>query len=291
MFCRLLIVGGLLSLIPLLLGFTGRWLPLGESLAVFRLPNLLAACILLPLLWRSKYIYPILALVLLSLGSIAVHYIPQNISAESTYRLYQKNMSFRIKETDTLKTDILVSNADFITLQEVTKKNLALVSELNHRFPSQHTCPSARVVSVSVLSRWPDMIESKCFDDERMAAMKVKTPEGPVWLISIHLYWPYPYGQAEQVEKLVKHIAGLEGQKIIAGDFNMVPWSHTLEAFQHASDTHLAGAAVHSFDLPYIPMSTPIDHVLVPVGSQSKIQRRDKSGSDHYGILAEFSLP
>jgi len=86
-----------------------------------------------------------------------------------------------------------------------------------------------------------------------MAAMKVKTPEGPVWLISIHLYWPYPYGQAEQVEKLVKHIAGLEGQKIIAGDFNMVPWSHTLEAFQHASDTHLAGALCIVSTYPIYP--------------------------------------
>ena len=222
---------------------------------------------------------------------MAVHYIPQNISGESTYRLYQKNMSFRIKETDTLKADILVSDADFITLQEVTTKNFAFLRELEDRFPAQHTCPFASVGSVSVLSRWPDMGESKCFDKDSMTAMKVKTPEGPVWVISIHLYWPYPYGQAEQVAKLVKQISKLEGRKIVAGDFNMVPWSHTLEAFQQTSNTHLAGATVHSFDLPYIPMSTPIDHVLVPVGSQSKIQRRDKSGSDHYGILAEFSLP
>jgi len=241
------------------MGFTGRWLPLGESLAVFRLPNLLPACILLPLLWRSKYIYPILALVLLSLGSMAVHYIPQNISGESTYRLYQKNMSFRIKETDNLKADILASDADFITLQEVTTKNFAFLRELEDRFPTQHTCLFASVGSVSILSRWPDMGESKCFDKDSMTAMKVKTPEGPVWVISIHLYWPYPHGQAEQVEKLIKHIAELEGRKIIAGDFNMIPWSHTLEAFQHASNTHLAGATVHSFDLPYIPMSTPIE--------------------------------
>ena len=291
MFRKFLITAGLLSLLPLLFGFTGRWLPLGESLAVFRLPNVMAACILIPLFWRNKYLYPVLAFIVLSMGSMAIHYMPQKINDQNAYRLYQKNMLFSIKNTGPLKADILASDADFITLQEVTNKNLVFLTELKDRFPSQHTCPFASVGNVSVLSRWPDMGESKCFDKDSMTAMKVKTPEGPVWVISIHLYWPYPHGQAEQVEKLVKHIESLEGPKIIAGDFNMVPWSYTLKAFERASDTNLAGATLHSFDLPYIPMSTPIDHVLVPESSQSKIQRRDKLGSDHYGILAEFNLP
>lgn len=291
MFRKFLIFGGLLSLIPLLLGFTGRWLPLGESLAVFRLPNVLASCILIPVLWRSKFILPILAFIILSFGSMIIHYIPQTVGGQNTYRLYQKNMLFRIGDTAPLKADILASETDFIALQEVTNKNLAFLSDLKSRFPSQHTCPFASVGNVSVLSRWPDMGESKCFDKNSMTAMKVKTPDGPVWVISIHLYWPYPHGQAEQVQKLLKHIEVLEGPKIVAGDFNMVPWSNTLKAFERTSDTNLAGAALHSFDLPYIPMSTPIDHVLVPSGSESKIQRRDKLGSDHYGILAEFNFP
>lgn len=70
----------------------------------------------------------------------------------------------------------------------------------------------------------------------------------------------------------------------------MVPWSHTLNAFKRASDTHMAGPTHHSLKLPYIPMTIPIDHILVPSGANATTQRRAKKGSDHFGVMAEFNM-
>ena len=286
MFRILLITIAVLSLVSLAMGFTGRWLALGESLAVFRLPNLLVVCLCLPVIRKTKYFYAALSLIILSLLSVAIHYLPQKLSSQDTYRLYQKNLSYRLQNTDALKADILSTKADFIALQEVTQNNRAFITDLQGHFPYQATCPYASIGGVSVMSRWPDMGERECV--KGMSAIKIKTPTGPLWVISVHLYWPYPYGQAEQVRKLTKQIYALKGPKIIAGDFNMVPWSYTLKSFERASDTQTA-RPIHSFDLPYIPMNIPIDHVLVPSGINAITLRREKKGSDHYGVLAEFN--
>jgi len=281
----------LLSLAPLTLGFTGGMLPLGDSLAVFRLPNLLVACVLIPFLRRTKYFYIALILIGISILSIAIHYVPQRVSNQDLYRIYQKNLSFLIKDTNALKADIMVAEVDFITFQEVTKRNFTFVSDLETLFPYQHTCSFASVGGVTVMSRWPDTGESECFKNDGLSAMKVETPAGSIWLISVHLYWPYPYGQAPQVEGLINQINELKGPKIIAGDFNMVPWSNTLNSFKRASNTDMARPTIHSLKLPYIPMTIPIDHILLPSGSNARVLRRDKKGSDHFGVVAEFNLP
>jgi len=287
----MLIIIGLSPLVPLMFGFTGSVLPLGESLAVFRVPNLLAACVLIPFLRKTKFLYIAIVLIVFSIASIAIHYVPQSISNQNAYRLYQKNLSFLIKDTEALKDDIILAKVDFITLQEVTEKNSAIISNLKDKFPYQTTCPFTAIGGVTVMSRWPSTGQSKCFTNEGMTAVEVETPTGPIWLISVHLHWPYPYGQAKQVKRLVNHIEALEGPKIIGGDFNMVPWAHTLKSFEQASDTQIARSAIHSLKLPYIPMTIPIDHILIPSGGNAKTQRRDKKGSDHFGVLAEFNLP
>lgn len=285
----LLSFAALISLTLLALGFTGRILPLGDSLSVFRLPNLLLLSVLMFALIKTRAFYLALGLTTLSAISIATNYVPQEIRRQSVYRLYQKNISYLNTDTSALKADILAVEADFITLQESTKKNLELASEIKTYFPYQLTCSFNN--GVTIISRWPSTNESHCFKLDGVGAMKVKTPTGPLWVLSVHLYWPYPYAQSRQVKRAIQLIEGLEGPKIIAGDFNMVPWSYSIKAFERASDTKIARPAIHSFDLPCIPMRIPIDHVLLPIGSKVKIERRDKKGSDHYGVLATFNLP
>jgi len=277
----------------LALGYTGRFIPLGESLAVFRLPILIIACGLLPILRTTKLLWPGLILILTSLLSMAIYYVPQKIDDQNVYRLYQKNMSFRIQNIVPLKADILGNRKiDFVTLQEVTNRNLGLVSQLSTEFFSSHVCPFAGVGGTAVLSRWPHIAGTKkCYEKDGMSVMQVNTPNGPLWVMAVHLNWPYPYRQAPQTKRLFKAIEGMDGPKLIAGDFNMVPWSYTLKAFERASNTQTVRPILHSFTLPYVPMTIPIDHVLVPKGSNAKTERRAKKGSDHDGVVVEFNWP
>lgn len=290
---KLLIITAGLSLGVLALGYTGRVLPLGESLAAFRLPNILAAAVFLLALRKYRVFYIGLALIILSVLSVASVYIPQRVTGDPVYRLYQKNLLYRIQDISDLKADMLgTQRTDFITLQEVSDPNLMLLEQLADDFPHQILCSFSAVGGPAILSRWP-VIEGQtyCHYNDGITAMKVQTPSGPLWIISIHQAWPYPYGQAAHTKRLLDRIEALEGPKLIGGDFNMVPWSYTLKAFEKVSGTHQARPAINSFTLPYIPMTIPIDHVLVPKNSRARAQRRGKKGSDHFGIIAEFTLP
>ena len=140
-------------------------------------------CLCLPVIRKTKYFYAALGLIILSLLSVAIHYLPQKLSSQDTYRLYQKNLSFRLQNTDALKADILSTKADFIALQEVTKNNRAFIKDLEGHFPYQATCPFASIGGVSVMSRWPDMGERECV--KGMSAIKIKTLTGPLWVLSL----------------------------------------------------------------------------------------------------------
>ena len=289
---KLLIITAGLSLGVLALGYTGRVFPLGESLAAFRLPNILAAAVFLLALRKYRVFYVGLALITLSVLSVASVYIPQKVTGDPVYRLYQKNLLARNQDISDLRADIVGPHKiDFITLQEVFGTNGKLLTQLADEFPHQILCSLPGYTGLAILSRWP-IIEGQTYcQHDGMTAMKVQTSAGPVWLISIHQKRPYPYEQATHSKHLLGRIEALEGPKLIGGDFNAVPWSYTLRAFEKISGTHQARPAINSFTLPYIPMTIPIDHVLVPKNSRARAQRRGKKGSDHFGIIAEFTLP
>ena len=87
---------------------------------------------------------------------------------------------------------------------------------------------------------------------------------------------------------------------VLGGDFNMVPWSYSVHAIQRATRTVNAGYAGGTFNFSYhlngqdvlkaLPPIT-IDHILVPeTGVSVSIERREKLGSDHHGLLSSFTL-
>jgi endonuclease/exonuclease/phosphatase (EEP) superfamily protein YafD len=125
-------------------------------------------------------------------------------------------------------------------------------------------------------------------------------PDGPLWLVSLHLHWPFPYQQPDQVKWLLPILEALDDPVLIGGDFNMVPWSYTLKSVARATDTKLSGYAGGTFELSYVYQDNdlatwmpllPIDHILVPAsGPAVSLERRPQLGSDHYGLLGEFVL-
>lgn len=235
-----------------------------------------------------------LALVIVSFVSIAAAYLPQKITKDGVYRLYQKNLLSHNQDISAIREDILsLQDIDFITLQEVSKSTDELLPQLVEAFPHQHMCNVPPKNDLAILSRWPIIKgQTVCHNAAGIAAMQVQTPAGPIWIISLHHMRPYPYNQARHTHYLLGSIEALKGNpKVIGGDFNMVPWSYTLKAFETVSNTHHARPAVNSFKLPYISLTIPIDHVLVPKNSKARTQRRGKKGSDHFGVIAEFNLP
>ena len=273
--------------------FLGAVHPAGDTLAVFR-PLLLLIFFPFALLifWLRGRLFGILGLLLCALALWTMWPPAADRPGDGqSISVYQKNLSFRLDDRSDIVTDILASGADFVTLQEVHKNNRDVLAELEETYPHQHSCPFAAVGGVALLSRWNIVDNIACGEGEGMAAALVDTGRHRVWAVALHLHWPWPQGQPAQIEALLPRLERMEEPVVLAGDFNMVPWSDTLGRIRDAGSLDMAGFVGSTFKLD-IGMPLQIDHVLMPRGSVFLgVRKRPDFGSDHNGVLSTFMLP
>ncbi|MDF1873911.1 endonuclease/exonuclease/phosphatase family protein [Vannielia sp.] len=202
--------------------------------------------------------------------------------------VYQKNMLYALASFEALEADIRAAGADFVTLQEVDPDNLGLLERLSDAYPHWHFCPFYQVVGgVSVASKRP-LLESRC--GLGYAAAKVEGPGGPLWVVSLHLYWPAPRGQWAQIAEIIPQLQRLDAPVLMAGDFNMVPWSSAVARLEAATKTHRVGRARISITQFGGKLRLPIDHVLAPETWRGRTEIRPRAGSDHKGVLMHLTL-
>lgn len=273
--------------------YLGALHPAGDSLAVFRVPLLiLAALALIWTDWSRVVRWPLSALALAVLGwHISARMDPDAKGHDLV--LYQQNLLFNRADNAEFLSLVAQSNPDVITLQEVSPQNLPIMEALKPSHPTQHRCTVANSwLGEAVLSRHPMVPGTAfCSQPDGLTGMQVMTPQGPLWVVSVHLNWPWPKGQAAQVDGILPTLEALDGPILMAGDFNAVAWSHTLKRMARASGTTRVGAQVHSFDLSPIPFHLGIDHVLSTNPAPQRVIQMPKAGSDHHGLLAYLVQP
>jgi len=281
------VIPGILVGFVLIGSFLGSWHPLGDSLAVIRIP---VAVLGLPLLLRPKAWRKLLWVPCLSVFVLGVHALDRAADTGDTgpYKIYQKNILASNRQTATLAQDILESGADFVTLQEVSSIHKDLLSQLAATYPHQHVCAFSGWSGIAVLSRFPFTPNSQnCSKWRGFAAAQVVTLDGPVWVVGLHLFWPYPKEQAQQVDRIAPMLADLKGPIILGGDFNMQPGTRVQGVIKNATRTNALRPAFTTFHVgqPRVPVS--IDQVLAQCGT---VERRPKLGSDHHGLLARVGV-
>lgn len=271
----------------LLAGFGGAAHPALDSLALLRIPaafGCLGATLILArpraLVWSGAGVS---ASVLIVLGAARIMAGPE----AQGITIYQKNLWAGNMASPALAADIRASGADLVMLQEVSDRNIPLLDLLEDDYPYQQFCRFSRRSGMAVLSRFPAIGPGVCSGSRGVAGLQVEGPEGPVWALSIHLHWPWPHGQARQVQHLTPLLEALDGPVIIGGDFNMVPWAHSVRSIAAATNTRRVGQRLPTI-FPYgVPL--PIDMVFA--SSPGRVERRPLLGSDHYGIVARLSSP
>lgn len=275
------------------LSFAGVLHGVGDSFAVFRhwWSGGLAVCSL-GLLYKSVRGLALVGIAAagLSIATVASSYLGGS-DAPGQYSIYQKNLLFHAFSPNRVIRDIRTLSPDFITLEEIQGENRALYWILAKEYGAGHRCAFTAVGDVAVVSRWP-MIEGsgQCMGNQGAAAMQVETPDGPVWVVAVHLHWPYPHQQAQQVARLVEQMEFLESAPVVlGGDFNMVPWSHTMAQLQAVTGSKRAGPTLATFDLFRPRVRLPIDHILVPSG-RGQLETRPLLGSDHSGLFLRFDF-
>lgn len=277
-------------------GFLGALHPVGDSLAVFRVYLGLGLAGLAALLLRMQArrragMAALAALVgLWPLSGFVAGAGQAGAAGARGYHLYQKNLLFRNPDPGAVGRDILARAPDFVTLQEVSQANQVVLEQLDEAFVARHFCGFSGVGGVAVASRWPKVAGSEtCAERDGLAAMQVTTPDGPVWVVALHLNWPWPHPQAAQAQRLAPYFARLTGPKVIGGDFNMVAWSHLVGSIETATGATALGPPHVSLIREHGLLRIPIDQVLVS-GGQGRIERLALLGSDHFGLLGRFTL-
>ena len=248
--------------------------------------------------WHGQYSYPVpwmppaafvaTLLALLTGGQVLLAYAWPGLPGN--YTIYQKNMLFRNADLPALEADIRTADAQIVTLQEVSDPNLALVSALRDVYPFQQVCPGNRVGGTAILTQLTP-VPGTAFCGPGLAAMQVVAgAEGQdrFWLVSVHLHWPWPYAQAEHVERLLPILDRLQGPAILAGDFNMVRWANSVTRLAEILGVRPAGPTMGSYVGLSSLFALPLDHVFTTQGG--RVSLRPVAGSDHLGLLAGVEI-
>ncbi|MGV6804429.1 MAG: endonuclease/exonuclease/phosphatase family protein [Ruegeria sp.] len=289
--CAALLIG------LIILGFTGRYMAAGDSLALLR-PQagalLIVFTLFLMLVRAKRFALVSLVFAVVAFGSIASGYGSASDDCDDTcLTLYQKNLMTKAWPRYPLADDILESGAQIVTLQEVSSHNRKYMSNLFEHYPTSVSCQFRPEQSVAVLSDLPAVDGSEfCLPGYGVVGLQLETPNGdPVWVVSIHMAWPFPYNQFEQSQKIADYIKNLDGPVLIAGDFNMVPWGGSVTRIRMAADNQNFGTLLNTHSLGSWIMPMPIDNLLFPKGTTGSVETRPYMGSDHLGVLARIQLP
>ena len=285
-------------MIAVLLGYFNEMHPFFDSLSHFRIYFLIiSACLLV--VWffmiHSKMRYTI-AFVLLSifvyLYILIVRFeIMPSIISKGHITMMQFNLRFDNKHIDKLRTYLSeASSIDMVTFQEVTYAHKAKLEELKGQYPYQAYCEFATVGGEMILSKYPFTGNGGCAKGQGLVWREIDTGNKKFSLVSLHLHWPYPYGQYDQITTLSKELKKIKGPIILAGDFNAAPWSYAVERIAKASHSKIISGVRWSMkvDTPIAPVWLPIDHILSYGFFNEKITTGKDLGSDHLPILSTF---
>jgi len=278
-----------LSLLAIILGGYGAGFhPIGDSLAVFRL-EAAAACLVVCVFWGlmggTRLAFMGIAVSLIAAGPIL--WAMRAGVPGTALVLYQKNLLFSNQRQEEVVGDIRAVGPDIVTLQELSAPNQQIPEALLDDFPFQAICPFEAVGALAILSRWP--IEEVRCDPEAyrgLAVARIAAPDGPIWVASVHLHWPWPSRQPAQVDRIVPQLAMLDGPVVMAGDFNMVSWSRVMRRMSGAVDGAVLGPSMVTRVGRFLRLR--IDHVVAPLGTSGSVERRGLIGSDHHGLVARI---
>lgn len=271
----------------------------------FRMQYLAAALVLLaPLLLRRLY-RAAAALGLASLVSLAAiaPYLPLGspaVAASGTpIRVMTVNISFRQFSARRLREIIRDERPDVLLTQELTPYAHGELAVLDGEFPYRYRLPADGAYGIGLWSRF-ELERVGPFALGRLPAIeaRVRTPEGTFTVLGVHLSAPTSPRRAEsrgiELSELAARSAAVSGPLLVAGDFNVTPYSPYFVDWLEASgltDSRRGRTPSVSWPTTLPIAGIPIDHVAVNDGFAILSHRRlPNFESDHFGVLVEVAL-
>jgi endonuclease/exonuclease/phosphatase (EEP) superfamily protein YafD len=290
-----------------LLPLGARWLWTLELTAHFRVQYLAATAGLLVLVaLRRRWVACAALLAAGTVSAAAVWpYVPaltaptnMALAAPATLKILTVNVSYRPFSARRLLELVRQADPDLLILQELTPHAEQVLADFDTLFPQHHKFPAAGPRGIGVWSRY-EFESSETFALGRLPAIeaRVRAPQGVFTVIGAHLNSPVSRRRAAarnaELRELAVRSAAIEGPLVVAGDFNITPYSPFFVDWLASSGlTDTRRGRTLSISWPtWLPLvGIPIDHVAVNSGF-SIVSHRPLGNfdSDHYGVLVELA--
>lgn len=271
----------------------------------FRVQYLAATSVLLvPLVLRRLHrMSAALALASTISAAAVVPYLPLGhtpaAAGGTPLKVLSVNISFGPFSPRRLREIIREENPDVLIAQELTPYADKELAELDAEFPYRYELPADGAYGIGVWSRF-EFEDVKPFALARLPAIqaRIRSPSGTFTLLGVHLSAPTSPRRAEsrniELRELATRVAAIDGPALVAGDFNITPYSPYFTDFLAATglrDARRGRTLSVSWPTKWWIAGVPIDHVAVKDGfAVSSLRRLPDFGSDHYGIVVEVAL-
>ena len=270
--------------------------------------------LLVPLLfWKKQYVLAA-AVILVSCASFYEIYSALDVSAgrsqESiqTIKVAQYNRLYTLSDHSEMQSWIEGEAPDFFVIQEASELHAQSISDLGERYPHQIHEPRENGLGLVIASKH-EIIASSVHKTDRYAMdvffvhALIKLQDGN--LVSAYTVHPPPpisrlmhKQRNEDIQTVASAILNDKNENIVfLGDLNITPYSPYFRDFikdtglkNQYSSPHLFPTWPSIFASPFFQI--PIDHILHK-GRMELVSkhRAPHMGSDHYPVVAEFSIP
>lgn len=280
-----------LNVLVLVFGHFGAWHPAADSVAAFRLYSigLLAGLACLGLVLRGGTLIGwSVAGVVIGLFSVGPNVMPAvSAKGDPDIVLFSQNLRYTNGTSERTAAAVLAAKADLVTFQEVSQTTRQAFEDLLPHYATAIRCPFGSVGDVVILSHYPQVGTPECGRGQGYLFATLQSDLGNITLVSVHMPWPWPYGQAAQVEKLIARLQDRSGRLILAGDFNMAPWGSAVRRIAAHSGTYVTQGLRLTFSRGNL-LHLPLDHVLVDTSLQAETRMLEGFGSDHRALLTSI---
>ena len=169
---------------------------------------------------------------------------------------------------------LLQENPDVVLLQELRGRDAApLRALLEDKYPHSHFCGIPHRCALAIFAKHPWIDaghEHRSEDRPEIIWARFDHPEiGRLRVVGVHLALPFKAAmQARHIDRLIALSASASEPTIIAGDFNMTPWSYQLQRFLASSGLRRHATFLRSWPTrlyPQLRLPAPaflIDHVI-----------------------------
>lgn len=218
-------------------------------------------------------------------------------------RLIAANLLYRQEDAGATRAYLDRRSPDLVVLSEFTPRWREKLRELERAYPHVVLRPRLNAWGLAIYSRYPlRAIEDLDLGDTQSSNLRVlvQSPGGLVEVYGIHLASPPRRGRAAQrntqLRLLARRIAAADPAlpRIVAGDFNVTPWSpHFRDLLRDARlrDARVPFGLKATWPALPAPVGIPIDHCLVSGPLEvTRVATGDHTGSDHWPLECDFRL-